>query len=64
MTHTFVSEADKPVAFQSQVLPFGAKAAVMGFCRVSYALWRISVKLFDLHWTVFSDDFYLIASPC
>ena len=34
----------------------------MGFCRVSYALWLIGVALFNLHWTVFFDDFYLIAS--
>ena len=53
-------ERRQPEAFQSQVLPF--RAAVMGFCRVSHALWRMGVKLFRLHWTVFFDDFYLIAS--
>jgi len=58
----FSPEANQPMAFQSQVLPFGARAAVMGFCRVSYALWLIGVALFNLHWTVFFDDFYLIAS--
>ena len=58
----FSPEADQPVAFQSQVLPFGARAAVMGFCRVSYALWLMGVAIFNLHWTVFFDDFYLISS--
>ena len=52
----------EPQAFQSQVLPFGARAAVMSFCRVSFALWLIGVVVFKLHWTVFFDDFYLVAS--
>ena len=51
-----------PKAFQSLVLPFGARAAVMGFCRVSQALWLIGVVVFRLHWTVFFDDFYLVAA--
>ena len=34
----------------------------MGFCRVSHTLWLIGVKIFKFHWTVFFDDFYLIAS--
>ena len=54
--------SSQPRAFQSQVLPFGARAAVMGFCRVSYAIWRVGVVIFRLHWTVFFDDFYLVAS--
>ena len=54
--------AGKPQAFQTLVLPFGARAAVMGFCRTSYALWRIGVTLFQMHWTVFFDDYYLVAS--
>ena len=58
----FDPESSQPRAFQSQVLPFGARAAVMGFCRVSYAIWRIGVVIFRLHWTVFFDDFYLVAS--
>ena len=58
----FSPETGEPVAFQSQVLPFGARAAVMGFCRVSYAIWLIGVAIFNLHWTVFFDDFYLVAS--
>ena len=50
-----------PRAFQTLVLPFGARAAVMGFCRTSYALWRIGVVVFNLHWTVYFDDFFLVA---
>ena len=52
----------QPRAFQTLVLPFGARAAVMGFCRTSYAIWRIGVSIFALHWTVFFDDYYLVAS--
>ena len=55
-------ETGEPEAFQTLVLPFGARAAVMGFCRTSYALWRIGVSLFGLHWTVFFDDYFLVAS--
>eukprot|EP00435_Cladocopium_sp_Y103_P032952 s285_g8.t1 len=51
----------EPRAFQTLVLPFGARAAVMGFCRTSYAIWRIGVVLFSLHWTVYFDDFFLVA---
>jgi hypothetical protein len=43
------------------VLPFGARAAVMGFCRTSYAIGRIGVVVFNLHWTVYFDDFFLVA---
>ena len=50
-----------PQAFQSLVLPFGARAAVMGFCRTSYAIWRIGVVIFGLHWTVYFDDYFLVA---
>eukprot|EP00435_Cladocopium_sp_Y103_P010662 s4477_g2.t1 len=53
--------AKAPQAFQTLVLPFGARAAVMGFCRVSYAIWRIGVVLFNLHWTVYFDDYFLVA---
>lgn len=52
----------QPRAFQTLVLPFGARAAVMGFCRTSYAIWRIGVVILALHWTVFFDDYYLVAS--
>ena len=50
-----------PEAYQTLVLPFGARAAVMGFCRTSYALWRIGVAVFGLHWTVYFDDYFLVA---
>ena len=52
----------RPEAFQSLVLPFGARAAVMGFCRASYAIWRIGIVVFSLHWTVYFDDFFLVAT--
>ena len=50
-----------PQAFQTLVLPFGARAAVMGFCRTSCAMWRIGVAIFGLHWTVYFDDYFLVA---
>eukprot|EP00435_Cladocopium_sp_Y103_P037885 s2024_g10.t1 len=53
--------AREPQAFQTLVLPFGARAAVMGFCRTSYAIWRIGVVVFNLHWSVYFDDFFLVA---
>ena len=54
-------DAGVPLAFQTKVLPFGARAAVMGFCRTSYAIWRIGVVIFGLHWTVYFDDYFLVA---
>eukprot|EP00435_Cladocopium_sp_Y103_P014075 s1805_g3.t1 len=57
----FSPKVKEPLAFQTLVLPFGARAAVMGFCRTSYAIWRIGVVLFNLHWTVYFDDFFLVA---
>lgn len=42
-------EDGSPRAFQTMVLPFGARAAVMGFCRTSYAIGRIGVVVFNLH---------------
>ena len=54
-------ETGMPLAFQTKVLPFGARAAVMGFCRTSYAIWRIGVVVFGLHWTVYFDDYFLVA---
>ena len=54
-------ESGVPLAFQTKVLPFGARAAVMGFCRTSYAIWRIGVVVFGLHWTVYFDDYFLVA---
>ena len=55
-------ETGEPEAFQTLVLPFGARAAVMGFCRTSYALWRVGVSIFGLLWTVLFDDYFLVAS--
>jgi hypothetical protein len=56
----FSPSEGKPQAFQTLVLPFGARAAVMGFCRTSYAIWRIGVVIFGLHWTVYFDDYFLV----
>ena len=55
-------ETGEPQAFQSRVLPFGAKPAVQGFCRVSHAIWWLGVKLLSLQWSVFFDDFVLACS--
>ena len=52
-------ESGEPEAYQSRVLPFGAKPAVQGFCRVSHAIWRLGVRLLSLQWSVFFDDFVL-----
>ena len=43
--------------FGQYVLPFGACASVHGFCRTSYGLWTIGVRLLSLLWTVYFDDF-------
>eukprot|EP00439_Symbiodinium_sp_Y106_P028738 s8323_g3.t1 len=47
--------------FQSLVLPFGARPAVQGFYRVAAALWYLALFFFDLHWTQFYDDYFLVA---
>ena len=52
----------EPEAFKSLVLPFGARAAVLGFCRTSLALWAIGTALFRLHWSIYFDDFFLVSS--
>ena len=40
-----------------EVLPFGASAAVLGFNRFSRAIWKIGVRLFDLLWCNYFDDY-------
>ena len=50
-----------PAVYRTLVLPFGARAAVQGFCRCSYAIWLIGVVLFLMHWTCFFDDFFLVS---
>ncbi len=49
--------------YRCKVLPFGARAAVNGFCRTSHALWVVGVKLFKLHWSCHFDDFFVIEKP-
>eukprot|EP00435_Cladocopium_sp_Y103_P001958 s4720_g1.t1 len=51
----------EPRVFQTWVLPFGARAAVVGFCCAFYAIWRIGVVVFNSRWTVYLDDFFLVA---
>lgn len=46
--------------YRCKVLPFGARAAVNGFCRVSHSLWYIGVAIFQLHWSVYFDDYMII----
>ena len=58
----FDTEAGTPAAFKTLVLPFGARAAVNGFCRCSLALFWIGVVLLQLHWSVFFNDFFMIAA--
>ena len=48
--------------FQSLVLPFGARPAVQGFYRVAAALWYLALVFFNLHWTQFYDDYFLVAA--
>ena len=43
--------------FGQYVLPFGARASVHGFCRVSAGLWLIGVSVLRLHWYSYFDDF-------
>ena len=53
----------EPELFQSQVLPFGSKSSVQGFCRTSYAIWAIGLGLLSLHWSVYFDDYVVIGTP-
>ena len=43
--------------FGQYVLPFGACASVHGFCRTSYGLWIVGIRLLKILWTVYFDDF-------
>ena len=43
------------------VLPFGARASVNGFCRVSHALWAIGSKGLGIIWCVYFDDFVVFS---
>ena len=52
----------KPEIYMGRVLPFGSRAAVVGFCRTSRALHHVGVKLFRLRWTTLNDDFLLVCA--
>ena len=45
--------------FRSSVLPFGARAAVNNFCRVSQALHWLGMTIMIFHWSCFYDDFFI-----
>ena len=51
-----------PAVYRTRVLPFGARAAVNGFCRCSLALFHLGVSLLQLHWSCYFDDFFLVAA--
>ena len=55
-------DGSEPKVYSCSVLPFGAKSAVQGFCRASNALRYLGARLFNLHWTVYFDDFFLVES--
>ena len=55
-------EHDQPSIYRTRVLPFGARAAVNGFCRCSFALFWLGVTLLQLHWSCYFDDFFLVAA--
>ncbi|CAE7340175.1 unnamed protein product [Symbiodinium sp. CCMP2592] len=55
-------ECNQPSIYRTRVLPFGARAAVNGFCRCSLALFWIGVVLLQLHWSCYFDDFFLVAA--
>ena len=39
--------------YVSEVLPFGASAAVFGFSRVAQAIRKVGSRIFGLIWTIF-----------
>ena len=49
-------ELDKVEIYLTEVLPFGATAAVYGFGRMSVAIRWIGTALFGLVWTNFFND--------
>ena len=50
--------------FYSNVLPFGGSAAVYGFNRLSRAIFTIGVRLFDLIWQNYYDDYPQLDLAC
>lgn len=53
-------DSGKPRIYNCKTLPFGARAAVTGFCRTSHAIWFVGVALMFLHWSVYFDDFMVV----
>ena len=54
--------SNKFEVYRCNVLPFGARAAVSGFCRTSHGMWHVGMLLLSLHWTCYFDDFVIIES--
>ena len=52
--------SDRFEVYRCNVLPFGARAAVNGFCRTSHGMWHTGMTLFALHWSCYFDDFVVI----
>ena len=46
--------------FLQVTLPFGACASVVGFNRLSKALWFLGCRIFALCWTAFYDDYGMV----
>ena len=53
----FNPEKKRAELFGQYVLPFRACASVHGFCRTSFGLWTIGVRLLNIVWTFYFDDF-------
>lgn len=56
----FCCESKSRKYFRQLALPFGSRASVHAFLRLSYAIRRIAVQLFHIPLTVYFDDFVLI----
>ncbi|CAE8637616.1 unnamed protein product [Polarella glacialis] len=53
----FCPETGLPSLFCLEALPFGATAAVYGFNRMARSIWFVGVRMLNLLWTNFYDDF-------
>ena len=58
----FNPKTKSPEAYKCRVLPFGARAAVHGFCRSAYSLWFLGTVGLKLHWTDYFDDYVTVAT--
>ena len=60
---TYCPLSRSAVLFYQPVLAFGASSAVLGFNRVSRALWWLGVTQFHLTWLNYFDDFPCLEVP-